>query len=70
MELYVVKVTQELLFEQARLAIANGANSMTHVFNGMTKFHHREPGLVGAAMRYRDVYGEIFVMVTIQLMKH
>ena len=27
-------------FEQARLAIANGANSMTHVFNGMTKFHH------------------------------
>ena len=46
-------------FEQARLAIANGANSMTHVFNGMTKFHHREPGLVGAAMRYRDVYGEI-----------
>lgn len=46
-------------FEQARMAIANGANSMTHVYNGMTKFHHRDPGLVGAAFRYRNVYGEI-----------
>ncbi len=46
-------------FEEARMAIANGANSMTHVYNGMTKFHHRDPGLVGAAFRYRNVYGEI-----------
>lgn len=46
-------------FEEARLAIANGAMSMTHVFNGMSKFQHREPGLVGAAMRFRNVYGEI-----------
>lgn len=46
-------------FEEAKLAIANGANSMTHVFNGMTKFHHRDPGLVGAAFRFRQVYGEI-----------
>lgn len=46
-------------FEQARLAIANGAKSMTHVYNGMTKFHHRDPGLVGAAFRFRNVYGEI-----------
>lgn len=46
-------------FEEAQLAIANGANSMTHIFNGMTPFHHRKPGLVGAAMRFRDVYGEV-----------
>ncbi len=46
-------------YEQAKLAIANGAGSMTHVFNGMTKFHHRDPGLVGAAMRFRNVYGEV-----------
>ena len=25
----------------------------------MTKYHHREPGLVGAAFRFRNVYGEI-----------
>lgn len=46
-------------YDEACLAIANGAKSMTHVFNGMTPFHHREPGLVGAAMRFRDTYGEI-----------
>ena len=36
-------------YEQAMLAIANGASSMTHVYNGMTAFTHRKPGLVGAA---------------------
>ncbi|UNT96794.1 N-acetylglucosamine-6-phosphate deacetylase [Allobaculum mucilyticum] len=46
-------------YEQALMGVANGAMSMTHVYNGMTKFHHREPGLVGAAFRFKDVYGEI-----------
>lgn len=46
-------------FDQAAMGIANGASSMTHVFNGMTGFHHRSPGLVGAAMRFRETYGEI-----------
>ena len=45
--------------EQAMLGIANGATSMTHVYNGMTPYHHRKPGLVGAAFRVRDIYGEI-----------
>jgi len=45
-------------YEQAVMAVANGATSMTHVFNGMTPFHHRNPGLVGAAMRLRETYGE------------
>ncbi|MCI8837715.1 MAG: N-acetylglucosamine-6-phosphate deacetylase [Hungatella sp.] len=46
-------------YEQAMMGIANGAASMTHVFNGMTGFHHRTPGLVGTAMRVRDIYGEV-----------
>ncbi len=25
----------------------------------MTPFHHRKPGLVGAAMRFRDTFGEV-----------
>lgn len=46
-------------FEEAMMGIANGAMCMTHVYNGMSAFRHREPGLVGAAYRFRDVYGEI-----------
>lgn len=46
-------------YEQALMGIANGAMSMTHVYNGMTPYHHRKPGLVGTALRVRDIYGEI-----------
>lgn len=46
-------------YEQALMAVANGVTSMTHVYNGMTPLHHRDPGLVGAALRIRDIYGEI-----------
>ena len=46
-------------YDQAMLGIANGATSMTHVYNGMTPYHHRNPGLVGAALRVRDIYGEV-----------
>lgn len=46
-------------FECALMGIANGATSMTHVYNGMSPFHHREPGLAGAALQLRDIYGEI-----------
>ena len=46
-------------YEQTLLAVANGAMSMTHVYNGMTAYHHRKPGVVGAALRIRDVFGEV-----------
>ena len=46
-------------YAEVLLAVANGAASMTHVYNGMSAFHHREPGAVGAALRIRDIYGEI-----------
>lgn len=46
-------------YEEAVMAVAHGAQSMTHIFNGMTPFHHRNPGLVGAGMRFRDVFGEV-----------
>lgn len=46
-------------YEEALMGIANGATSMTHVYNGMTPYHHRNPGLVGTAMRVRNIYGEV-----------
>ena len=46
-------------YEQALMGMANGATSMTNVYNGMTPYHHRKPGLVGTAFRVRDIYGEI-----------
>ncbi len=45
-------------YEQAVMAFAHGARSMTHVYNGMTPFNHRANGLVGAAYRLRSMYGE------------
>lgn len=46
-------------YEEAAMAWANGARSMTHVYNGMTPFNHRKNGLVGASYRFRTMYGEI-----------
>ena len=46
-------------YNQAAMAWANGARSMTHVYNGMTPFNHRNNGLVGASYRFRTMYGEI-----------
>ncbi|NLI90248.1 MAG: N-acetylglucosamine-6-phosphate deacetylase [Epulopiscium sp.] len=37
-------------FEQAMEAVQSGVNHVTHLFNAMTGLHHREPGVVGAAL--------------------
>lgn len=37
-------------YQQAMNAIQRGASHITHTFNAMTPLHHRNPGVVGAAM--------------------
>ena len=46
-------------YDDAVLAVLNGANGMTHTYNGMNGLHHREPALVGTAMNLKDTYAEI-----------
>lgn len=37
-------------YKQVQEGIAIGLNHVTHIFNAMTGFSHREPGIVGAAL--------------------
>ncbi|MEG3901887.1 N-acetylglucosamine-6-phosphate deacetylase [Microcoleus sp. B4-C5] len=41
--------------EQAQQAFDRGASMVTHAFNAMPSLHHREPGLLGAAIVYPGV---------------
>jgi N-acetylglucosamine-6-phosphate deacetylase len=41
--------------EQADEAFDLGVRSVTHLFNAMRPFHHRDPGIVGAALARPDV---------------
>ncbi|WP_219904229.1 N-acetylglucosamine-6-phosphate deacetylase [Stenomitos frigidus] len=41
---------------QAQQAFDQGATMVTHAFNAMPPLHHREPGLLGAAIVHPNVY--------------
>ena len=45
-------------FDICAEAIKHGATSFTHTYNGMKGLHHREPGVVGAAMYFDHCYTE------------
>jgi len=46
-------------YEQALQAFRAGANRVTHLFNAMSAFHHRKPGVPGAALSDDEAWVEL-----------
>lgn len=46
-------------YEEVVKGIEAGASHITHLFNGMRGLHHREPGVVGAALLHDELSAEL-----------
>lgn len=46
-------------YEEALRAIELGVSKATHIFNGMRRFHHRDPGIALAMLQSPNVYIEV-----------
>ncbi len=46
-------------YQQMQVAVQHGVSLLTHCFNAMSPFHHREPGVVGAGMSMPELRCEL-----------
>lgn len=46
-------------FTEAEAGFNAGARGITHIFNAMSGFHHREPGIAGFGLINKDIYIEV-----------
>ena len=49
----------EATYNEAERGFNAGALGITHIFNAMRNFHHREPGIAGFGLLSQDVYIEV-----------
>lgn len=58
-DITVALAHSDATYEEAKQAVEKGASIFIHTYNGMSPLHHREPGMVGAAMNLKDVFAEV-----------
>ena len=49
----------DCMYDQALQAFENGVGATTHTFNACRPVHHREPGIIGAALSDKRIYCEM-----------
>ncbi len=50
-----------MTYQEATRCFKKGIRLVTHLYNAMTQFGHREPGLVGAVFKNSDVYAPVIL---------
>ena len=58
-QIHTALAHSDATYQEAKNAVEAGANIFVHVYNGMSGLHHREPGMVGAALDLKNVFAEL-----------
>ena len=58
-DIYVAMAHTDATYEDCKAACDAGANIFVHTYNGMRGLHHREPGVVGAALTIKEAFDEL-----------